>query len=151
MFYGCCCRCCHFVSFYSQPMIEFTLTLHNAVARKWSLTLQIATFTVDIDGFQTDWQLICMSNALMLLKVLTLSLSIFKLRFYQQRYHLQLYWEHFISTLFLMPGNASIIVHIVENWSAFIIIHVILDFLNFTTKRDSICKTITAKIMHVPI
>ena len=32
-----------------------------------------------------------------------------------------------------MPENASIIVYIVENPSAFIIIHVILDFLHFTT------------------
>ena len=32
MFYGCCRR--HFVSFYSQSIIEFKLALHNAVARK---------------------------------------------------------------------------------------------------------------------
>ena len=32
-----------------------------------------------------------------------------------------------------MTGNASIIVRIVENWNAFIILHVILDFLHFTT------------------
>ena len=50
-----CCR--NFVSFYSQSMIEFTFTftLHNAVARESYLTIQSATFTVDIDGFQTDW------------------------------------------------------------------------------------------------
>ena len=54
MFYGC--RCCrrHFVSFYLQSMIEFTVILHNSVARKRYLTIQSATFTVDIDGFQTD-------------------------------------------------------------------------------------------------
>ena len=63
MSYAC---CCHFVSFYSQSMIEITVTLHNAVARKRYLTIQSNTFTVDIDGFQTDWHLICMSNALML-------------------------------------------------------------------------------------
>ena len=70
-----CCR--NFVSFYSQSMIEFTFTftLHNAVARESYLTIQSATFTVDIDGFQTDWQLICMSNALILLKELTMSSS----------------------------------------------------------------------------
>ena len=31
-----------------------------------------------------------------------------------------------------MTRNASIIVRFVENWNAFIIIHVILDFLHFT-------------------
>ena len=47
---------CHrnFVSFYSQSIIEFTFTLHNAVARKRYLTIQSDTFTVHIDGFQTD-------------------------------------------------------------------------------------------------
>ena len=53
MFYGCRCRR-HFVSFYSQSMIEFTVALHNAAARKHYLTIQSDTFTVDIDGFQTD-------------------------------------------------------------------------------------------------
>ena len=43
-----------FVSFYSQSMIEFTVTLLNAVARKHYLTIQSATFTVDAEGFQTD-------------------------------------------------------------------------------------------------
>ena len=52
MLYGCCCR--HFASFHSQSMIEFTVALHNTVARKHYLTLHSATFTVDIDGFQTD-------------------------------------------------------------------------------------------------
>ena len=47
-----CCR--HFVSFYLQSMIEFTVVLRNAVARKRYLTIQSNTFTVDIDGFQTD-------------------------------------------------------------------------------------------------
>ena len=58
MFYGCrSCRCRrrrHFVSFYSQSMIDFTVTLHNAVARKSYLSIQSAAFTVVIDGFQTD-------------------------------------------------------------------------------------------------
>jgi hypothetical protein len=40
-------------------------------------------------------------------------------------------------------GNASIIVRIVENWYSFIIIHVILDFLTFYYKSDSICKAFT--------
>ena len=57
-----------------------------------------------------------------------------KLPLNEQRYHLQLYWAHSITTLLLMPGNASIIVHIVENWNAFIIIHVILDCLHLITK-----------------
>ena len=35
--------------------------------------------------------------------------------------------------LLRMTGNASIIVCIVENWNAFIILHVILYFLHFTT------------------
>ena len=74
-----------------------------------------------------------MSNALMLLKVLTMSLSIFKLHFNEQRYHLEPYWAQSIATLLLMTGNASIIVHIVENWNALIILQVILDFLCFTT------------------
>ena len=52
MFYGF--HHCHFASFYSQSMIECKLALHNAVARKRYLTIQRATFTVDIDGFQTD-------------------------------------------------------------------------------------------------
>ena len=72
MIYDCCHY--HFVSFYSQSqsqsMIEFTVTLHNAVARKHYLTIHSATFTGNIDGFQTDWQLICTYNALMLLKAL---------------------------------------------------------------------------------
>ena len=72
MFYGCRCRRRHFVSFYLQSMIEFTVALDNVVARKRYLTMQSATFTVDIDGFQTDRQLICTSNALMLLKELTM-------------------------------------------------------------------------------
>jgi hypothetical protein len=55
MFHGCRRRCRrHFASFYLQSMIEFTVALHNAVARKFYLTMQSATFTVDIDGFQTD-------------------------------------------------------------------------------------------------
>ena len=53
MFYGCC-RCLHFASFYSQSMIGFKLALHNAEARKCYETRHSATFTVDIDGFQTD-------------------------------------------------------------------------------------------------
>ena len=44
MFYGCrrCyCRCrCHFASFYLQSMIEFTVALHNAVARKPHMTIK---------------------------------------------------------------------------------------------------------------
>ena len=52
MFYGCCRR--HFVSFYSQSMIDFKLALHYAVARKQYLTIQSNTFSVDIDRFQTD-------------------------------------------------------------------------------------------------
>ena len=53
MFSGCN-RRHHFVSFYSQSFIGFKLAWHNAVARKCYLTIQHATFTVDIDGFQTD-------------------------------------------------------------------------------------------------
>ena len=78
MFYGCHRRRCrHFASFYSQSMIEFTVVSHNAVARKRYLTIQSATSTVDKELCQTDWQLICTSNALMQLKALTMSLSIF--------------------------------------------------------------------------
>ena len=55
MCYGCRRRCRrHFASFYSESMIEFTVTFHNAVARKSYLSIQSATFTVVIDGFQTD-------------------------------------------------------------------------------------------------
>ena len=57
-----------FVSFYLQSMIELTVVFHNAVARKRYLTIQSNTFTVDIDGFQTDWHLICTLNAFMMLK-----------------------------------------------------------------------------------
>ena len=35
-------------------MIEFTVTLRNTVAKKCYLTTQSGTFTVYIDGFQTD-------------------------------------------------------------------------------------------------
>ena len=64
-----------FVSFYSESMIEFTVALHkNTIVRKRYLIIHSATFNLDICGFQTDWQLICMSNALMLLKPLTMSL-----------------------------------------------------------------------------
>ena len=38
MFYGFC--CCHFVSFYSQSIIEFTVALHNTVARKPYMTIK---------------------------------------------------------------------------------------------------------------
>ena len=51
MFYGC---RRHFESFYSESMIEFTVTLHNAVARQRYLRIHSATFIVDIGGFQTD-------------------------------------------------------------------------------------------------
>ena len=56
MFYGGRYRHCprHFVSFYSQSVIEFTAASYNVVARKSYLSIQSATFTVDIDGFQTD-------------------------------------------------------------------------------------------------
>jgi hypothetical protein len=54
MFYGCHHCHHHFVSFYSQSMIEFTVTLQNAVARKPNMTIKSAAFTVDIDGFQAD-------------------------------------------------------------------------------------------------
>jgi hypothetical protein len=134
MFYGCHSPRCHFVSFYSQSMIEFTVALHNTVARKRFLAIHSATFTVDIVGFQTDWQLICMSNAKILLKVFIMSLSIFKLHFNAQRYHMQLYWVQSIATFLMMPENASIIACIVEIWNAFIILQVLLDFLHFTTK-----------------
>ena len=53
MFYSCR-RPLHFASFYSQSMIEFTVTSHNAVARKRYLTIQSATYTVDKDHCQTD-------------------------------------------------------------------------------------------------
>ena len=43
-------------------MIEFKLALHIAVARKRYYTIKSATLIVDIDGFQTDWQLIWTSN-----------------------------------------------------------------------------------------
>ena len=141
MFYGCRCRR-HFVSFYLQSMINFTVVLHNAVARKCYFTIQSNTFTVDIDGFQTDWHLICTLNALMLLKEWTMLLSISKLPLNEQRYHLQFYQAHSITTLLLMPGNASIIVPIVENWNAFIIICSILIFM-FYYKCDSFCMTFT--------
>jgi hypothetical protein len=54
MFYGYRRRRRHFVSYCSQSMIEFTLALHNTVARKRYLTIKSDTCTVDIDGFQTD-------------------------------------------------------------------------------------------------
>ena len=37
---------CHFVSFYSQSMIEFTVTLHNAVARNLYLTVHDKNETI---------------------------------------------------------------------------------------------------------
>jgi hypothetical protein len=52
MSYGCHCR--HIVSFYSQSMIEFTVALHNAVARKRYLTIHSNTCTVDIDELKID-------------------------------------------------------------------------------------------------
>ena len=54
MLYGCRFHRCHFVSFNSQSMIEFTLALYSAVARKSYLTIQSNTYTVDRDEFQTD-------------------------------------------------------------------------------------------------
>ena len=39
MFYGCRCRH-HFTSFNLQSMIEFTVALHNAVARKPDMTIK---------------------------------------------------------------------------------------------------------------
>ena len=35
-------------------MIDFTVTLHNAVARKCYLIIQSVTFTVDLDSFQME-------------------------------------------------------------------------------------------------
>jgi hypothetical protein len=131
MFYDC---PCHFVSFHSQSRIEFTVTLHNAVAKNCYTTTWSATLSEDIDRFQIDWQVIGTLNVLMLMKALTLSIPIFQLCFNEWRYHLQLYWAHSMSIFLQMPKNVSIIVCIVENWGAFIIIHVILDFLHFTTK-----------------
>ena len=147
MFYGC---RRDFASFYSQSIIEFKLVLHDALARKHYLTIQSATFTVDIDGFQTDRQLIWKSNAMLLLKVLTTSLSILKLHFNEKRFQLQLYWAHSIATLLLMTGNASIIVRIVESWNAFIIIHLILDKIHFTTKVTPSVRP-SQHIVHVDI
>ena len=83
-------------------------------------------------------------------EVLTMSLSIFKLCFNQQRYHLQVYWAHFIDTLLMMSVNASIIVHNVENWNAFIIIHLILDMLRTTTKATPSVRP-SQYIVHVDI
>ena len=114
-----CCR--NFVSFYSQSMIEFTFTLHNAVVRKRYLTIQSATFTVDIEGFQTDWQLICTSNALILLKAFDNVIIYILATCHEQMYHLQLYWAHSIATLPRIPRNVSFIVCTIENWSAFIV------------------------------
>ena len=45
MFYGCrhrCHYCHHFASFYSQSIIAFTVTLHNAVARMSHMTIKKA-------------------------------------------------------------------------------------------------------------
>ena len=67
MFYGCRCHLYHFIH---NQMIEFTVTLSNTEARKRYLTIQSATFSVDIDGLQMDWLLISMPSKLMLLKVL---------------------------------------------------------------------------------
>ena len=121
--------------FSSQSIIEFIFTLHNTVARKRYLTIPSNIFPVDKDGFQTDWQLICTSNALILLKALTMSLSISKLLLNEQRYHLQLYWAHSISALLLMPGNVSFIVCTIENWNAFIVSVYIKTFYVLLQKR----------------
>ena len=51
MFYGCRCHLYHFIH---NQMIEFTVTLSNTEARKRYLTIQSATFSVDIDGLQMD-------------------------------------------------------------------------------------------------
>ena len=115
-------------------MIEFTVILHNAVARKNYLTIQSNAFTVDIDGFQTDWQLKCMPNVLMQLKELTMSFSILKLHFNEQKVSfvtlLSTFYNYFTS------GDRKCINYCIHcrNWNTFIIFNVILDFLHFTTK-----------------
>ena len=68
----------------------------------------------------------------------------------EQMCHLQLYWAHSIAILLWMTRNASITVRIVENWNAFIILHVILDFLRFTTNATSSVRP-SQHIMHVYI
>ena len=118
-------------------MIGLTVTLSNAVARNCYLTIWITPFKVDVGRFQMDWQLICTLNELILLKAWILQLSIAKLPFNEQRYHLQLYWAYSISSLLLIPENASIIVCIVESWISFVVIPTILDFFHFTTKVAS--------------
>ena len=49
-----------------------------------------------------------------------------------------------------MPEDVSIIVCIVENWNAFIIICVILDFLQFTTKAAPPVRP-SQHVIHVDI
>ena len=73
-----------------------------------------------------------------------------KLPLNEQRYHLELFWAHSIATLLLMPRNASIIVQIAENWNSFLILHVILNFLHFTTNATPSVRPSQHKI-HVNI
>jgi hypothetical protein len=46
-----------------------------------------------------------------------------------------------------MPENALIVVCIVENWSAFVITRLILDFLHFTTNATPSVRS-TKRIIH---
>ena len=89
---------------------------------------------------------------------LTSNFNLPQLHLNEQRYHLQPYWAHSIATLLLMTGNASIIVCIVENWNAFIILHVILDISCFTTNvtpsvrpsQPTIHVYLLIHILHIP-
>lgn len=56
-----------FLSFYSQSIIEFIVKLHNAVARNCYKTRCSAALTEDVNGFQLEWQVISLLNAMMIL------------------------------------------------------------------------------------
>ena len=114
-------------------MIEFTVPLHNVVARKqYMIIIKFCLYcryrrisnrlTVDMHIKSIDSPE-SIDNVIIYILVTC----------HEQMYHLQLYWAHSIATLLWMPRNATMIVCMVETWNAFIV-HLILDFLHLTTK-----------------
>ena len=131
-------------------MIEFTVPLHNVVARKQYMIIIMfclyCRYRRISNRLTVDMHIKSIGSPESIDNVIIYILA----TCHEQMYHLQLYWAHSLATLLQMPRNASIIVCIVETWNAFIIIHLILDFLHLTTKSTPSVSP-SQHIIHVDI
>ena len=131
-------------------MIEFTLTLHNAVARKPFMIIKkcylYCRYWWISNRLTVDMHIKSINSPESINNVIIFILAMC----HEQMYHLQLYWAHSIATFLLMPSNASIIVLMVDTWNAFILIHLILDFLHLSTKATPSVRP-SQHIIHVNI